>query len=332
MKHFFYPFGIAALTVAMVACGGRRGQARNADVSAAAETAYVETKYPIEIDISKKYDKRTIILQDVAEVSYVPFETGKDVLMDNRARRDLSVSDSLVVTRDNEGTVFVMGRDGRFISKFKRRGRGPGEYSSMSGIAVDFDRGEVYVNSYALDYKIMVYSLAGEFKRKIDIPVPVWVTSIKSYDADRLLVYTTLSPGAMVKTTGDHTVRGYKEPHTPWYLVSKQTGEFSPLPIKISECRDGWLHQNSNGWYMVSGHGVFPITSNGDGFVLSDYACDTIYTFNAGKLAPFVVPVNARESEDVAVVLRSTRYSVLIVGELGKQIGEMQFSHTSKFL
>jgi hypothetical protein len=47
MKRFFYLFGIAALTVAMVACGGRRGQARNADLSSAAETAYVETKYPI---------------------------------------------------------------------------------------------------------------------------------------------------------------------------------------------------------------------------------------------------------------------------------------------
>jgi hypothetical protein len=92
------------------------------------------------------------------------------------------------------------------------------------------------------------------------------------------------------------------------------------------------LNQNSNGYYRKSGYDAYPISSNGNEFVLSDYACDTIYTFNAGKLAPFVVPVNARESEDVAVVFRSTRYSVLIVGELGEQTGEMKFNHTMKLL
>jgi hypothetical protein len=71
---------------------------------------------------------------------------------------------------------------------------------------------------------------------------------------------------------------------------------------------------------MVNGYGAYPISSNGNEFVLSDYACDTIYTLNRGRLSPFMVSVNAEENEDVGVVFRTTRYTVLSVGVLGEDV------------
>jgi hypothetical protein len=215
-----------------------------------------------------------------------------------------------------------MGRDGRFISKFNRQGRGPNEYSDLVELAVDFNRGEIYVYSSQLDYKIMVYSLSGEFKRKISIPHPMYVASMKNYDKDNLLVWTTVTPGAQK----DMAAKG----HFPrYYYVSKNTGEFASLPLMVSEYRDGRLTQNSNGYYRVSGYGAFPITYNGDEIVLSDYACDTIYTLNGGRLSPFIVSVNAKENEDVGVVFKTTRYTVLSVGELGEDVNA---DHAQKFL
>ena len=336
MKRPVSLFCLTAAIVAVTACGNRRPQAQTEEnVAAVAEEAYVKTEYPIEVDVSRKYDKKKIVLQDVAEVTYIPLETRKDVLMDNRSEKMLSMSDNMIVNFNGEGDIFLMGRDGRLVSTFNRLGRGPNEYSHLSFLAVDFDREEIYVYSDVRDYKIFVYSFAGEHKRTMNVPVPVWMRNMKNYDKENLLVGTRLSPDAMVERTNDNYAgEAYKKPHTPYYLVSKQTGKFTPLPIKVSELREGMRTQvtpvdNHTSYYGISGYGAFPITGSEDDVILSDYACDTIYSFSKGKLSPFVVPKGREENEDVALVFRTTRWSVLFVGKLGE---ELRSRHTMEYL
>jgi hypothetical protein len=266
-----------------------------------------EARYPIEIDVSKEYDKRSITFQDVAEVSYIPLETTKDVLLDDISLISQSASDSLVVMNNLSGSFFVMDRDGRLISGFNHTGRGPGEYPrvGLGQYTVDFGTREIYIVGYPLDYKIMVYSFEGDFKREIEIPKPLWIRDWVNFDKDNLLVCTTTS----------NSREGLKELFTPYYLVSKQTGEYNPLPIEVSETKDGKIRKEVGNEYRVISISSSPIIRNGEEFFISDFACDTIYSLKEGDLSPFItlkpLPQQERQNTFAGLAFKSTRYSLL---------------------
>lgn len=323
-------FLVASLTVAVlvttVACGGRnrtkadaagaglRSTTEAADQSAAT-AAYAEMSYPVEIDVRKDYPKRTISLQDVAEVTYTPFETSNEVLMDAHAWLNFSISDSMVVTGSGSGTIFVMGRNGRLISKFNRQGRGPGEYDRIQTHAADLHRGEIFVYAHPGNQKIFVYSLGGEYRRTITVPTPMWLYRMMDYNEEDLLVWAHLPPS---QTADDD--RAYRKPFKPYYLVSKQTGEFRALPIEVTEFNDGSIHKitdidkyNSN--YASRSYGASSLVRNGREIFISDFACDTIYSLKGGKLSPFMVPKGKAKNVDVSLRLKTSRYSVFSVVE-----------------
>jgi hypothetical protein len=327
MTHFVKTVCFAGALVAAFACGNRRNPAQNQDGSASdTEDGYVEMRYPIEIDVGKKYDKRTIVLQDVAEVTYIPLETNEDVLLNDVTVRtsELLITDSLIVTHEEtSGTFFFFGRDGRLISKFSRQGRASNEYSRISNYAVDDQRGEIYVYTHPFDYKIKIYSLNGEYKGTMDLP-GLWIKDMQNYDADNLLVWATLSSEQMKELNiGDSFIpdyREYKEPFAPYYLMSKQTGEFRPLPVKVVEFKEGGkldLVAKSDPYNMHSrtiGISTSPIIRNGAEFFISETTCDTIYSFNRGSLLPYIT-VKKPSSGDIrtGLVFKTTRYSFLSV-------------------
>lgn len=308
MRHFVKTVCFMAVLIAATACGNRRNQDQDQDGSASApEDAYQDMKYPIEVNVSKEYDKKTIVLQDIAEVTYIPLETNKDVLLDGISMISQSVSDSLVVLNNRSDSFFVMGRDGRLISGFNHTGRGPGEYSRVGlGLyTVDFGTREIYIVGYPLDYKIMVYSFNGDFKHEIEIPKPLWIRDLANYDKDNLLVCTTTSSSR----------EGRKELFTPYYLVSKHTGEYKPLPIEVSETKDGRIRKMVGNEYRVISISSSPIIRNGEEFFISDFACDTIYSLKGGNLSPFIMlkPLSRQERQNAfaGLALKSTRYSLL---------------------
>ncbi|MDR0955289.1 MAG: 6-bladed beta-propeller, partial [Rikenellaceae bacterium] len=309
MMHFVKRACFIGLLICVTSCGGRCSQVQNQDRSASEEEedTYMNMQYPIEVNISREYDKRTIILQDVAEVSYIPLETNKDVLLDGISMISQSVSDSLVVMNNLSGSFFVMDRDGRLISGFNHTGRGPGEYSrvGLGQYTVDFGAKEIYIVSYPLDYKIMVYSFNGDFKREIEIPKPLWIRDLANFDTNNLLVCTTTS----------NSREGRKELFTPYYLVSKQTGEYNPLPIEVLETTDGKIRQMVGDEYRVISISSSPIIRNGDEFFISDFASDTIYSLKSENLSPFItlkpLPEQKRQNVFAGLEFKSTRYSLL---------------------
>lgn len=121
-------------------CGGRSRKAN--DKASETQEAYVDMAYPIEIDVRKKYDREALNIENIADVEYIPLETGKDILLSN-VLNGLSVSDSLLITINQQGTVFIFDIDGRLKSQFNHTGKGPNEYRSISKIAVDFDKKDI---------------------------------------------------------------------------------------------------------------------------------------------------------------------------------------------
>jgi hypothetical protein len=288
---------------------------------------YVEAEYPIEIDVRKKYDKKTIVLQDVADIIYVPFENRENIILESVMRK-LSVSDSIIVTYDRTGTIFVIDRDGNLISKFNRRGRGYGEYISINNYTVDFEKKEIYIQEQQLQYRILVYSMEGEFKRQIDISPPFWLRDIVNYDKDNLLIYVVLPPNLM---------KNRKDPFPPYYLVQKQSGELKPLAIYVTETKSGAIISSreigkNQTMGHIRGYGTSPIIRNGEEFFISDFGNDTIYSLKGGKLSPFIVNKPSLQSPKqtvfVGMSLKTTRYSFLSV----IKVDEISSDLTRKFL
>jgi len=325
--HFKTTFCLAVVlvTISATSCGGRN-KANVADTSPTADTSteaaeapYAEISYPIELNLNKEHPKKTIVLQDVVGVNYIPLETDNDLLLDVMAQVQHYVSDSLIVVRNKQDDIFVMGRDGRLVSKFNRKGRGPNEYSRIQTYTVDFDDKEIYVYDIPFSFRIVVYSFGGEYRRTIDVGNSLWLLDMMNYDRDHLLVWAKLSPDDMKNGTNE-----YKKPFRPYYLVSKRTGKLMPLPIEVAEHKDGMMYQSQLAQKDLStgkslGFKTSPLISNRKEMFISDYMCDTVYTLRDGKLSPYAVKKlsngNARMDIRCGLMLKTARYSFFDVME-----------------
>jgi len=77
------------------------------------------------------------------------------------------LGDRLVISDSQQHQVVVCGVDGKFISKFGRRGREPGEFNYPSHVSVD-SLNRIYVTD-ALNYRIQVFEADGKFIREFGV-------------------------------------------------------------------------------------------------------------------------------------------------------------------
>lgn len=276
-----------------------------------------ELKLPIEVNPLGKYEKKTLMLEEIADVEYIPLETSKDVLLSGMLN-GICMSDSLIVIKNQEGSMYVFGRNGRLISWFNHTGRGPAEYQNVLKFTVDFDAGEIYIYDYMLRYKVYVYTMNGDFKRSFNVPALLWVLDFTDYDENHLLAYTRISVDAM---------KSHKGSFHPYYLMSKQDGTFNQLDIEVPEMKDGNLYipykvGNQNRGRM-RGFKRSPIIRNGNNFYISDFASDTIYSFNDRVLKPFLVCKPSLQglenSRFFGMSAKTTRYTFLCLSRMNEK-------------
>ncbi|MEI3154595.1 MAG: hypothetical protein V8S95_05400 [Odoribacter sp.] len=129
--------------------------------------------------------------------------------------------------------------------------------------------------------------MTGDFKRSINIPVPIWVGDFMNYDKNHLLVYMKMFPDGMKK---------HKDSFHPYFLMSKQDGRLKTLDVEVAEMKDGRLHQSYGGdakCYRgcTIGYQTSPLICNGNDFYISDFASDTIYSFIDMNLEQLVFEV-----------------------------------------
>lgn len=301
-----------------VSCGNQRSKVNDIPES---KDRYIEIKLPIEINTNQEYEKKSLILEKIADVEYIPLETNNKILLSNFLK-GLSISDSLIVTINQEHSVFIFGRDGRLITQFNHVGRGPEEYQSISKIAVDFNAKEIYVCDYALRYKILVYSIAGNFKRSFNVPVSLRVNDFVDYDESHLLAYITVL----------NQIKKQEGPFRPYYLVSKQNGTLKQLDIEVPEIKDGKIYKSRSitenlSRASIRGFNTSPIIKNGRNFFISDFACDTLYSFNNKTTLPFIVNKpslqNLKLPLFVGISLKTTRYTFLSIVDTKEETMEV---------
>jgi hypothetical protein len=136
---------------------------------------------------------------DTTSIKFIPLETSQQALM-GKVNQLVCVNEKLIfATREG---VFTFDKNGKFISRFERRGKGPEEYLSIREIFVDKD-GSIYIldesGKKIVQYmndgtyiKTLVTGLLGNHFTKIDDDL--WAISISSeknrLTDDRINIYS----------------------------------------------------------------------------------------------------------------------------------------------
>ena len=81
------------------------------------------------IDMNEDYPEKEIVLQDIADISYIPLETNDEFLFDGSVE---VVTDQYVITKGHRGNdVCFFSRQGKVLNRIHRVGNGPGEYKDI---------------------------------------------------------------------------------------------------------------------------------------------------------------------------------------------------------
>lgn len=119
------------------------------------------------IDMNGDYPEKEIVLQDIADISYIPLETNDEFLFDGSVE---VVTDQYVITKGHRGNdVCFFSRQGKALNRIHRVGNGPGEYKDIGSMDVNPANGELYLKEMNRQ-QIHVYSLDGKFKHSFTFP------------------------------------------------------------------------------------------------------------------------------------------------------------------
>ena len=280
MKKFYLILTCAALC----ACGGGNAKQPVADVETTKDTMQV-TKgvskpggIPV-LDVNKKYPKKTLYLQDLGDVEYVPIETTESMLW--RGRDVYYVDDKYIIGANNNCGVMVHDRNGKALHSFNKKGKGPQEWQEISDLCYDSGTDEIFILSM-LACKIYVYDIKGNFKRSFNTGYTGKnrAYKIEIFNDKELYVYIFDNTFARISRTDGKT------------KAKKNFSKSKEMNLFIR--KDGYAANTSAPTY---------IKSNGN-FILTPYASDTTYIYQPGnEMKPFITRVPSVHNTETPIFL-----------------------------
>ena len=240
----------------------------------------------IQFDVSASYPEKEIKLEDVADVEYLQLEFDEDFLFTELP--SIITEDKIIIKRRRDGDILIFSRAGKPLSKFNRRGNGPGDYADIDALVYDEIADELFVIS---GNRIKVYSPSGDFKRTIPLLEGASIREIEDYDSGTLLLYdnNNVYPAS-------------------FSLISKKDGSVvgtvdMPQDKKINTFIS---RVSGNNVITIRGEDAYHILRYKDGFLLTDFSIDTVYFFSRNKaLSPVLVRKPAIQSMDPVIYLNS---------------------------
>ncbi len=238
----------------------------------------------------KSYPGKTLILQDIATVEYIPLEVKENFLLGDYP--DIHYMDEDMIVTGSSGynssghIMFFDRKTGKALNSFSRKGRGPGEYISLGAIAVDRKAGEMFVleSSMSPDRKnpMHVYDLKGKHLRTLEIWMEGFQNFFHVYDENYLFFYDE----ADVTKSSQNT--------KPYRLVSRTDTTSTYLPLAYPNRDHMQLIRYANGSdsrvISSSNRFGFPVLKTAEGYIFSEPGIDTVYSWNRsnGELTPVV--------------------------------------------
>ena len=279
----------------------------------------------ITIELKKSYPKLEVPIQELADVEYIPLETGDRFLLTDSPQLFYADDEYIMMTdraTDHEGRVvpaiFIYDRSGRAINMINRRGNGPGEYLSLSNPAYDPSTKEIFFHDRQRS-SIFVYDVAGRFIRQLAIQGDAreGVEAIKIWDISNLIIYTPypLSP----------SYEGAENFFKTASIISKQDGStVKEIDIKFEkrlQAAGNAPYPNGTGMGTIITM-LFSIQRSGEDFLLSEISADTIFRLSRYmKLTPAAVrrPSVAKNDETLFLqaIHETHRYFFTYILDMG---------------
>ncbi len=253
----------------------------------------------VEIMADGDYPEKTINLEDIADVRYVPLETTDQSLI--QGINKMATSDDKIIICDlGQNTIFIFDKDGHFINSINKQGPGPQDYSLIHNFAVDFQKEEIYICDYQLKYRILTYSFGGDFIRESKLDQKIWPSILYNYDENHLIAYDTYNMDS-----------GEEVSKQPYSLINKGNGQVSPLPLIIENRKSNCVTISEGDNLLSVAADIDPMIKTDDGVVISDFALDTIYKYTDHKLIPIGVRKNLGQKDLSAFRAYNSNYALL---------------------
>lgn len=237
----------------------------------------------IRIDMHKEYPEKTIRLQEVAQVKYLPLETRDDVLF-NGTIVNLS-TEGIAGFNKKQGDILLFDGKGKAVGSFNHLGQGPKDYPKIFHLDVDWKQKEVYVQDN-LRQKIRIYAPDGTYLRAFN-------------------VQGTMREGDMYHFSDTHLVY-YKNPETrpfapyqPVTLCSKKDGSTTSLSFTKKEDNVVKATGGPFGDMKLASKHVCSLQKLGDEVYVNEVTSDIIYRIeDASTLTPVVQRTPSYEAEN----------------------------------
>ena len=240
------------------------------------------------IDTNKKYPFKEIILNDLADITYIPIETNNHVLINNGINALSHFSDKyIIIVNYKSYDCYIFDRNGKIINFFNHKGQGPNEYLNIIGITADEVKKEIYIVDHPQKHRILVYSFDGDFIRTLSLPSNTTIGTIHNFDKETLLC------------EDNNHKNGNKK---PYFLLSKQNGRIiNELNIIFNKERISprFYQKTGEKGVMAVSYGYTPIIRFNEDFIIGDISQDTIYQYSKNKtLTPILVKTPSIYSQD----------------------------------
>ena len=264
--------------------------------------APTDSMLPI-FDLTKDYPEKTIDLQEIADVEYIPLETTeKSIAMIHIYPY---ISDKYIVNCDLNGPVHFYDRKGKHLYAIHALGQGPQEYYGIVAFTVDFPKEEFYI--YDLQ-KLQVYSFTGEWKRTLKVPEGMRYDNMFNYDEHYLICENAFHDW--------WNFENLSIDKTPYYLINKETGTLTPLPIivenrisKTMEKRIEHIDAQRARRHFEQMSVITSLIANNNDFLIADFGLDTLYRYKDDILTPLAVQYPSVHSSTPPVVIAPRFYT-----------------------
>ena len=266
------------------------------------------------VNLQGDYPVKEVVLQDVAEVEYIPLETTDSSLV---SMISYYMDDRYIIGVNKMGDIILFNRDGTFYHSFNHKGDGSKEYKKTPyNLCPDFSNQEIYVCDYLGSQRslIQVYGFDGTYRRTFLLKGDKIFGYLVNYDSNTLFVRNNY---------GMSIFDSIPYSKTPFYMISKQDGKVDSLPIRVEKRMSPTIPvtiriSETETTTILMSFPFVTFSKMGGRIVLSEFAQDTVYTYESGRLSPFLVKRNRMKGKNTMMLnmdFISGRYVLMSVQE-----------------
>jgi hypothetical protein len=217
------------------------------------------------IDIENSIDNYELInLSNYAsDLKYIQLETNDSALIGTI--RDIVYECDRIYVSDQSESIYVFDNEGKYLNKFNKKGRGPGEYSRLVNFFVNPENGYLYITS---SQALLCYDNDFNFVKEIEKPEKdLFLISAKPVSKD---IYAMVSNGKRhsIMIVGEDTTDAYfKKSNEREFLGNDYMHKITLFPIfqAVSQIR----------YLSVLNDTIYTITD--------DFKEEAVYYLNYGK-------------------------------------------------